>query len=67
MARLYCGSVSADFGEVIHHGGISPAWPLRYEDFEPYYTKAEQLYHVHGQRGSIRRKAPPARRIVIRP
>jgi choline dehydrogenase-like flavoprotein len=40
-----------DFGDVIHHGGISPAWPLRYEDFEPYYTKAEQLYHVHGQRG----------------
>ena len=40
-----------DFGEVLHHGGISPAWPLRYEDFEPYYTKAEHLYHVHGQRG----------------
>ena len=40
-----------DFGEVMHHGGISPAWPLRYEDFEPYYTKAEHLYHVHGQRG----------------
>jgi choline dehydrogenase-like flavoprotein len=41
-----------DFGEVIHHGGISPAWPLGYEDFEPYYTKAEHLYHVHGQRGA---------------
>jgi choline dehydrogenase-like flavoprotein len=41
----------ADFGEVIHHGGLSPAWPLRYEDFEPYYTTAEHLYHVHGQRG----------------
>jgi choline dehydrogenase-like flavoprotein len=40
-----------DFGEVRHHGGISPAWPLSYEDFEPYYTKAEHLYHVHGQRG----------------
>ena len=40
-----------DFGEVAHHGGISPAWPLSYEDFEPYYTKAEHLYHVHGQRG----------------
>ena len=40
-----------DFGEVRHHGGISPAWPLSYEDFEPYYTKAEYLYHVHGQRG----------------
>ena len=40
-----------DFGEVRHYGGISPAWPLRYEDFEPYYTKAEDLYHVHGEHG----------------
>ena len=40
-----------DFGEVHHHGGISPAWPIRYEDLEPYYTQAEQLYHVHGLRG----------------
>jgi choline dehydrogenase-like flavoprotein len=41
-----------DFGEVVHHDGVSPAWPLSYEDFEPYYTKAEYLYHVHGQRGT---------------
>lgn len=41
-----------DFGEVKHYGGISPAWPLRYEDLEPYYTRAEHLYHVHGLRGS---------------
>ena len=27
-----------DFGEVKHHGGISPAWPIAYEDLEPYYT-----------------------------
>ncbi len=40
-----------DFGEVRHYGGISPAWPLSYEDFEPYYTKAEDLYHVHGEHG----------------
>lgn len=40
-----------DFGEVKHHGGISPAWPLDYKDFEPYYSMAEKLYHVHGQRG----------------
>jgi choline dehydrogenase-like flavoprotein len=40
-----------DFGEVRHHGGSSPAWPLSYTDFEPYYTEAERLYHVHGQRG----------------
>jgi len=40
-----------DFGEVRHHGGISPAWPLAYADLEPYYAEAERLYHVHGRRG----------------
>jgi choline dehydrogenase-like flavoprotein len=40
-----------DFGEVVHPGGVSPAWPLGYDAFEPYYTEAERLFHVHGQRG----------------
>ena len=40
-----------DFGELKHYGGISPAWPISYDELEPYYTQAEQLYHVHGQRG----------------
>ncbi len=40
-----------DFGEVRHHGGVSPAWPIRYQDLEPYYAEAERLYHVHGQHG----------------
>jgi choline dehydrogenase-like flavoprotein len=40
-----------DFGEIRHQDGISPAWPLRYADFEPYYQAAEELYHVHGLRG----------------
>lgn len=40
-----------DFEAVEHKRGISPAWPLSYNDFEPYYTQAEQLYQVHGQRG----------------
>jgi choline dehydrogenase-like flavoprotein len=31
--------------------GMSPDWPIRYEDLEPYYTQAEKLYQVHGQRG----------------
>ncbi len=48
-----------DFGEIKHHGGISPAWPIRYEDLEPYYTRAEQLYHVHGKRG-VDPTDPPA-------
>jgi choline dehydrogenase-like flavoprotein len=40
-----------DFGELRHHDGISPAWPLSYEELEPYYLKAEHLYQVHGERG----------------
>jgi choline dehydrogenase-like flavoprotein len=40
-----------DFGELKHHGGISPAWPISYDDLAPYYTQAEQMYHVHGRRG----------------
>jgi choline dehydrogenase-like flavoprotein len=41
-----------DFGEVIHHGGVSPSWPISYDDLEPYYAEAERLYHVHGERGA---------------
>ncbi len=41
----------ADFGEVKHHAGVSPAWPISYDELEPYYTQAERLYHVHGARG----------------
>jgi choline dehydrogenase-like flavoprotein len=40
-----------DFEEVQHKDGISPAWPLKYDVFEPYYTEAEKLFHVHGARG----------------
>jgi choline dehydrogenase-like flavoprotein len=41
----------ADFGEIRHHGGVSPAWPISYDELEPYYTEAERIYHVHGNRG----------------
>jgi choline dehydrogenase-like flavoprotein len=38
--------------EIVHHkDGISPEWPLKYSDFEQYYTEAEKLFAVHGQRG----------------
>jgi choline dehydrogenase-like flavoprotein len=40
-----------DFGEIRHHGGVSPAWPISYEELEPYYAEAERLYHVHGADG----------------
>jgi choline dehydrogenase-like flavoprotein len=47
-----------DFGEIRHADGISPAWPLPYEVFEPYYTEAERLFHVHGQRGEDPNEPP---------
>ena len=40
-----------DFGEIKHADGISPAWPVSYDEFEPWYTKAEWLYQVHGNHG----------------
>src|SRR5437868_2843559 len=41
-----------DFGEMRHADGVSPAWPLSYRDLAPYYSEAERLYRVHGERGS---------------
>jgi choline dehydrogenase-like flavoprotein len=48
-----------DFGELQHYDGTSPAWPISYEELEPYYTQAERLYQVHGQHG-IDPTEPPA-------
>ena len=47
-----------DFGELRHHDGISPAWPISYDDMEPYYTKAEHLYQVHGVHGEDPSEGP---------
>jgi choline dehydrogenase-like flavoprotein len=37
-----------DFEELQHHDGVSPAWPIAYDEIEPYYSKAEQLYECTG-------------------
>jgi choline dehydrogenase-like flavoprotein len=37
-----------DFAAVEHIDGTSPAWPISYNDLEPYYEQAERLYGVHG-------------------
>ena len=47
-----------DFEDIIHQDGVSPAWPLKYEAFEPYYAQAERLFHVHGQRGEDPNEPP---------
>lgn len=41
-----------DFGEVVHEGGVSPAWPISYDELAPYYDRAEHLYRVHGLAGA---------------
>jgi choline dehydrogenase-like flavoprotein len=41
----------SDFKELEHAEGVSPAWPISYQQLAPYYTLAEQLYAVHGQAG----------------
>ncbi|MDR3538745.1 MAG: GMC family oxidoreductase [Acetobacteraceae bacterium] len=56
-----------DFGEMQHHDGISPAWPVGYDEFEPYYTEAEQLYQVHGERGSDPTEPPASAPYPARP
>ena len=35
-----------DFEEIREYDGISPAWPISYDDFEPYYTRAEQFVAI---------------------
>ena len=40
-----------DFEQFQHRDGISPEWPIKYNDWEPYYTRAEELYQVHGKAG----------------
>lgn len=42
----------ADFGEIAHEGGVSPAWPISYQDLAPFYDRAERLYQVHGEAGA---------------
>ncbi len=37
-----------DFEDLPHHGGVSPAWPIRYDDLAPYYDEAERIFGVHG-------------------
>jgi choline dehydrogenase-like flavoprotein len=50
-----------DFGELRHHDGISPAWPISYDELEPYYTRAEHVYEVHGVHGEDPTEPPASK------
>ncbi len=61
--KMYGGALlrlrERDFEATEHFDGTSPAWPLKYRDFAPWYDEAESLYAVHGTRG-IDPTEPPA-------
>jgi choline dehydrogenase-like flavoprotein len=47
-----------DFEELVHDEGVSPAWPIRYAELEPWYGEAERLFEVRGV-GGIDPTDPP--------
>ncbi|MEM6637189.1 MAG: GMC family oxidoreductase [Pseudomonadota bacterium] len=40
-----------DFRPLRHMGGTTPGWPITYDEFEPWYQAAEDLYEVRGALG----------------
>ena len=60
MARRCFACASATSKRLEHAGGVSPAWPIKYQQLAPYYDLAEQLYGVHGQAGADPTEPPRA-------
>lgn len=42
---------AADFRPISHMEGSTPGWPIEYEEIEPWYGRAEELFSVRGQVG----------------
>lgn len=40
-----------DFSPLKHMGGTAPGWPMSYDEFEPDYQAAEEMYQVRGALG----------------
>lgn len=40
-----------DFAPTRHLGGTTPGWPVSYDDFEPWYARAETMFQVRGALG----------------
>jgi choline dehydrogenase-like flavoprotein len=47
--------------------GLTPGWPIRYDELEPYYTQAKNFTTSMASAAMIRPIRPPARRIPFRP
>lgn len=41
-----------DFDRVRHMGGETPGWPITYDEMEPWYQRAEEMYRVRGATGA---------------
>ncbi len=41
-----------DFSALEHYDGVSPAWPIAYDELSPWYDAAEQLFQVRGDTAS---------------
>ncbi|MDJ0588768.1 MAG: GMC family oxidoreductase [Pleurocapsa sp. MO_226.B13] len=69
--KIYSGALlrlrERDFEQVQHQEGISPEWGLKYQDFEPYYTEAEQLYRAHGKAGDDPTEPPRSKDYPLAP
>jgi choline dehydrogenase-like flavoprotein len=55
MTKMYGACLARmrppDFEEYGLDDGPSPAWPIGYEDLEPYYARAEEIWGVRGSEG----------------
>jgi choline dehydrogenase-like flavoprotein len=64
MTKVYSGVLARlreqDFGEIDYQDGLSPGWPIQYDDLEPYYMRAEDVYQVHGAVGEDPTEPPHA-------
>ena len=50
-----------DFEAVEHLGGLSPAWPFSYDEMEPWYCRAEEIFRVRGEAGEDPLEPPRSR------
>jgi choline dehydrogenase-like flavoprotein len=54
-----------DFGELKHASGISPAWPLSYDDFEPWYSAGRAAVPGARQRRGGPHRGPAQRAVSL--
>ncbi|QPC95987.1 GMC oxidoreductase [Mesorhizobium sp. INR15] len=56
-----------DFETIRHPDGVSPEWPVKYDEFEPYYQAAEELFQVRGRRGEDPTEPPSPKPYAFAP